>query len=52
MGMAGLHGSLAAGLRRLQEQPERPQPRWHRFAPSLLVVGLTAIAVLVVVKPA
>ncbi len=48
--MGGLHGSLVAGLKRRQKgQPGRS---WHRRAPALVVALVTAIVVLVIVKPA
>ena len=49
--LSGLHGVLAATLRRHVEQSERPAPRWIRHAPVIAIVGVVAIALLVTIKP-
>lgn len=48
--LSALHGVLAGLLRRLARS-ETPAPRWSSHVPPLIVGSLTAIAVLVVVKP-
>jgi protoporphyrinogen IX oxidase len=51
VGLSGLHGVLAATLRRHVEQSERPAPAWIRHAPVIAIVGLVAIALLATIKP-
>jgi len=51
MGLSGLHGVLAASLRRRIDSPGEPAPRWIRFAPVLAVVGPGVVALLVILKP-
>ncbi|MET0350399.1 MAG: CopD family protein [Rhizobacter sp.] len=51
VGLSGLHGVLAASLRRRVDQPGEALPRWLRFAPLLAVAGPGLVAVLVIVKP-
>ncbi|MGJ5178717.1 CopD family protein [Bradyrhizobium oligotrophicum] len=50
VGLSALHGVLAGTLRRLG-QPDAVVPRWFSHLPPLIAGGVTAIAVLVVVKP-
>lgn len=51
LALSGWHGSLAAALRRRQEQPQLPSPAWHRRATALLLTCLVLIAIMVIVKP-
>jgi protoporphyrinogen IX oxidase len=49
--LSALHGVLAATLRRLSLHDTSPPPGWLRHAPVAIVTSLTAIAILVIVKP-
>jgi protoporphyrinogen IX oxidase len=49
--LSALHGMLSGILRRLGRPDTPPPPSWLRHAPMLIVVGVIAIAVLVIVKP-
>ncbi len=49
--LSGLHGVLAATLRRHVERHERPAPAWLRHAPAIAIAGLSAIAGLAAIKP-
>jgi protoporphyrinogen IX oxidase len=51
VGLSGLHGALSATLRRHVDQDERPAPAWIRHAPVIAIVGISAIALLAVIKP-
>jgi putative membrane protein len=49
--LSALHGVLAATLRRLSLRDMSPPPGWLRHAPAAIIASLSAIAVLVMVKP-
>jgi len=49
--LSALHGVLAATLRRRSLRDPSPPPGWLRHAPVAIMASLSAIAVLVVVKP-
>ena len=49
--LSGLHGVLAAMLRRRMESKLVPTPSWLRHSPVVIVVCLAAISVLIIVKP-
>jgi protoporphyrinogen IX oxidase len=49
--LAALHGVLAATLRRLSLRDTSPPPGWLRHAPVAIIASLSAIAILVVIKP-
>jgi protoporphyrinogen IX oxidase len=49
--LSALHGVLAATLRRLSLRETLPPPGWLRHAPAMIMASLSAIAILVVVKP-
>lgn len=51
VGLSGLHGVMAASLRRRVDHPGQPTAAWIRFAPLLVVVGPAFVALLVVLKP-
>jgi len=51
VGLSGLHGVLAASLRRRVDAPGEPSPGWLRFAPVLALAGAGLVAGLVIVKP-
>jgi len=51
IGLSGLHGMLAASLRRRIERPGEPAPGWIRFAPAVALGGAAVVALLVIVKP-
>ena len=51
VGMSGLHGVLAAALRRRVDVPGEPAPAWLRFTPALAIGGAGVVALLVIVKP-
>lgn len=49
--LSALHGTLAAGLRRLADPSGRPVPRLLRLSPLAIIAGAIAIVTLAVVKP-
>ena len=49
--LSALHGILSGSLRRLAQPDAVSLPSWMQHAPLLIVVGVTAIVLLVVVKP-
>ena len=51
LALGALHGALSGALRRVAIDPMRPAAAWMRHATPAIVIGVTAIAILVVVKP-
>jgi uncharacterized membrane protein len=49
--LSALHGILSGSLRRLAQPDAVSLPSWMHHAPLLIVGGVTAIVLLVVVKP-
>ncbi len=49
--LSGLHGNLSAGLRRLLAGQVAQLPAAVRWAPGLTVGAITAVALLVILKP-
>jgi len=51
LALGALHGALSGTLRRAAVDPLRSVGSWPRHAAPAIVIGVTAIAILVVVKP-
>lgn len=51
LALSALHGVQAGSLRRMVGDPVRRPPPWLRHSPVLVLCGVTAIVLLVVLKP-